>query len=438
MKRLLTLVLLLLAGPALGASKYVSNSCLNNGDGLGLGCATTVGGTGAYNDLQVAFNNLVAGDTLFIRTGTGSYVTSYNPTGSGGTSEAYYHGGFHLDAHGGTAGSPITVKLYPGDTVPIIANCEITKTTYCPNPTITAFAHDYITFDGLTVVGSFNIYGAGNYALGQTPSTNITIANCNISEGWGGPGDGNWAGVFLQDEDNVYMHHNFIHDIEIPAAAAAGAGQQSSGSQIKVYRNRTSLFEYNTLKRTNITSPATTQAGGIDDKDGPVNNEYRYNWIEDVPTCFRLNNQGNSVGVKIHHNVCISTTTAGYSNGVRQLSGVNAASNFLFYNNTIFNTYDSGIDWASSTGSSAYNNIISPRVGAPAGQAIGTVLTSTTALNLLDYNNYAPTTREWQVPRFTRYNTLAAWRTASGKDAGALNVDCQFASAPSPYSSSST
>ena len=172
-----------------------------------------------------------------------------------------------------------------------------------------------------------------------------------------------------------------------------------------MYTSEDNLFEYNTCKRVAVPE---TQAGGIDDKDSGVRNEYRYNWIEDVRTCFRLNNQAtrNPIsGLLIHHNVCISNNDTSFSMGIRSMGG-SSGTGFRIYNNTVWNTDESGlVDSGSDSDYRFWNNIVVSRSSVT--NPNRGVTFSTPATVLSDYNSFHPNTRNW-VHNGSSYTTLAA------------------------------
>lgn len=324
-------------------------------------------GSGAYTDLQACLNAARAGDNCLVKNGT--YET-HNMAGD--PSET---GGYAIP-NSGTASAPITVKNYPGHS-PLIQNCASSATSYsqCANPTFTANGRSYVVIEGLRIRGGIWIYGPGmtNHARG------IVIRNNDISQGWGEVGDGNWAAIFLQDQTGALVTGNTIHDVNV----LSGGGQQSSGSCVKLYQNTDSIVEYNTCKRTRINE---SQAGGIDDKAEAVRNIHRFNWIEDVPMCVRINNQLQSSGVRIYGNVCIRAGNPATTNTCFRLI-VNV--NGIDINNNTCDGFNVGFEIMSEGGpvvnSRLYNNIFS-RVGSNNVEAYQ-------APGMMDYNAYTPTGR---------------------------------------------
>lgn len=398
------------ADPADAANYYVDNSCSANGNGTVDGCASSTGGAGSWRDPQSCFSTARAGDTCYIKNGT--YYTTNQGTDPSVT------GGFHV-ANSGTATSRIVFRNYPGHS-PLLANCPETATAYasCARPTISGDNVGYFTIQGFRIRGGIWLYGA-SMQVGQG-ERGIVIEGNDISQGWGEIDDGNWAALFLQNLTGVLIRGNYIHDI----ASLSGSGQQSSGSCVKLYHNTDTIVEYNTCRTVNIPE---SQAGGIDDKAQAVRNVHRYNWIEDVNTCVRINNQLNSTSVQIYGNICISQTR-GYTSrpGIKLLTNINGVES---YNNTV---YGFGVGYWDSNPSvvavRSYNNIYSHIVD----NNIESYSSWTSFL--VDFNSYWPGA---SLPRFRAlgnwYNTLTQLQAGTGWDRNSLEVDCQFVSPGSDF-----
>jgi len=379
---------------------YVDGSCSANGNGTGDGCASSSGGSGAWRDPQSCFSNAQAGDTCYIKNGT--YYTSNNGTDN---SE---NGGFSV-ANSGTSSAPIVFRNYPGHT-PTLANCPAGTTSYstCARPTITAPTRAYITFQGLKVIGGMWIYGASSI-VGQG-TRGLVIKDNEIVQGWGEVDDGNWAALFIDSQQGALLQNNYIHDVSV----LVGGGNQSSGSCIKLYHNADTIVELNTCRT--VTIPES-QAGGIDDKAQAVRNIHRYNWIEDVNACVRLNNQLNSTGVKIYGNVCISQQR-GYGDrpGIRLLTLINGVEVF---NNTLVG-FGMGVEiqGPTVTGAKIYNNIYAN----VAANNVEFYLDPQAE----DYNTYT-SGRQYRIGGSWR-STLSALISGTGFDAHSTEAACQFVS----------
>ena len=377
---------------------YVDQSCSVQGNGTADQCASSSGGSGAFTGLQDCFSAVGAGDTCFIKNGT--YITSYR------TNTPWYDGGFHIDGRG-QANAPVTITNYPGHK-PLIANCSATQTTYCANPTITAPMGEYVIIDGLVVRGSINMYGDfNNHTRGNI------IRNTEITVGWGGVGDGNWSGIFLQNQSNMLIRGNYIHNLFIQD----GGGQQSSASCVKMYHLNDSIVEFNTCRNVNIGSAA----GGLDDKAQATRNILRYNWLENVPTGIRINNQLQSTGDQIYGNVVICSTQFSGGAGIKLLANIDGID---IYNNTIAAGCTHGLTKVAGAAINDrfYNNIVMPRDN------------NTEWYSNVQYSNYNAFTPS------KRYRSAAGWQqslsgfqASSQTDINSMEVNCGFITTNSNY-----
>jgi hypothetical protein len=383
-----------------GTAYYVDGSCEFDGDGLADGCASAVGAPGAFVDPQSCFSLVQGGETCLIKDGT--YLTTNNG------SDPNDDGGFVV-MNSGTAESPIVIRAYPGHS-PLLANCLPELGTYCPRPTISAPGRTNVVFACLRVHGGYSIQGSFDYTGGVvTPyGEGIVIRGSEVTQGWGEQGDGNWFGIWLGQQNGAHLHHNYIHDISVQE----GGGQQSSGSCVKLYHNTGSIIEYNTCRT--VTIPET-QAGGIDDKAQAIDNIHRYNWIEDVPTCIRVNNQLESHGVQIYQNVCIAGQDS--SAGLKLLTTINGID---VHHNT-FDGFSMGLMVSGSEGPVAnarlFDNIFA-NIGMQHLEAYGY------APVVHDYNAYSAGVGflfggEW-------YANLAELQAATPLDHHSQTVDCQL------------
>ena len=387
---------------AAAATYYVDGSCSANGNGTGDGCASSAGGSGAWRDPATCFANVRAGDTCYIKNGT--YYTSNQG------SDTSVNGGFSVGGSG-TSGSPIVIRNYPGHT-PMLANCPVGSTSYstCSRPTITIPSRPYVTIQGLRIHGGIWVYGASPVIGQGTPG--LVIKDNELTQGWGEIDDGNWSTLFLQDLQGALIQNNYIHDLSV----LSGGGQQSSGTCVKLYENTDSIVELNTCRGVNI---AESQAGGIDDKAQAWRNVHRYNWIQDVNTCIRINNQLNSSGVQVYGNMCIAGT--GASSGRPGLRVIDNVDGLTVYNNT-FIGFAQGLQIMSEGGANRnirwYNNItanvsVDNVEGYQAGLATPT-----------NYNAWVPSRRF--LYGSSDSPSLSGFRSATGFDAQGAEVDCQL------------
>jgi hypothetical protein len=390
---------------------YVDQSCTNVGNGTADQCAGSSGGAGAFRDPTNCFSQARAGDTCYIKNGT--YITTANNTSNGGY-PAWELGGFRV-MNSGTASAPITFRNYPGHS-PILANCSLATNVYCGNPTISAKGQSYIVFDGLRVKGGFWIIGP-NYpsTIGSGRAFGNVIRNTEIWMGWGVFDDGNWSPLLLESQTDFIVRNNFIHDIATP-----GGGQQSSGSCVKLYASNNTLIEFNTCRTVIIPE---SQAGGVDDKYFNHGTVMRYNWIEDVNVCLRIEHV--TTATQAYGNVCISQQR-GFAPRAGLRIGNDGNGDMVVYNNTF---YGFGQGFMSTSPAPVpnirmYNNIFS---------------------DLLDHNieNYSAISglmnyNSWNISRIysansQNYSSLSAYSSATGFERNSQEADCRFVARGSDF-----
>lgn len=369
---------------AFAADYYVDGSCANNGNGRADQCASSSGGAGAYKDPQSCLDAMVAGDNCLIKNGT--YTTNYDGPDPRET------GGYHFTSSGNSS-NWITLKNYPGHS-PLLQNCASTAVA-CTHPTLTTAYHNYIIIEGLRIQGGMALM-SGSY---PNTKNGLIVRNNEITVGWMPFNDGNWSGIFLSDWSAPHIHHNYIHDIAMPSG-----GNGSSASCQKWYQIDNGIDEYNTCKRNTVSS---SQAGGVDDKARPVNNIHRYNWIEDVNVCFRINNQLVGQNVSIYGNVCANTAGA-FVWLIQNVTGLN------IYNNTAYNVgrdlYVDGGD-ARITQLNWYNNIL--KLSPTGTNNVEMYNAGVNPFSVANYNSYT-SGFPYRAPNGSWYSTLAAFRSAVG------------------------
>jgi hypothetical protein len=206
MRRILTILLLALSLTSGAATYYVATT----GDNGAAGTIAAPWATWHY-----AFNQLTAGDTLYIRGGT------YTPA-STNVSGAYF--GARVSNIDGTANDPIVVLNYPGE-VPILSGASITE----DGEHVGAFwtLCSYWVLKGL-IIQSVPQHATGDpvHGLYVIYSDNFTIENC-ITRYNGGVG----TGIIYECDDitliNCDSHHNYD-----PYTVSPGAYGNADGFEL--------------------------------------------------------------------------------------------------------------------------------------------------------------------------------------------------------------
>lgn len=368
---------------------------------------TTVG------QLNTAFANAVAGDNILPRGVEGGGSGYYQTTNSPG--DVRTDGGFHF-ANSGSSGNPITLKPYPGDTVPTLSNRPSGSTSYFAFPTITFGQHSYITIDGIKVDGSIYVFDNATFTVTGTAmsggQTGNIIKNCEIWEGWetiAAGGDGNWAGIYGCGQTFLLLQNNYIHDIN----GTGNCNNLSSMTGIKLFSCIDTITEYNTVYRV----IGYSQAACLDDKQDSIRNTHRFNWFEDVSTGPRIQNQSSNggaspaTGTKFYQNVII----LGNYNGRAFTHEDGPVTDYEFYNNTILVQAgsvvpgsDDGIVYSANgnNGAKFYNNIFYSPTSSKNMASYAAIFGGS---GLCDYNHYSDTTLDFRHGA-TTYTDLAAWQ----------------------------
>ncbi|GEM_PF-5642835 len=395
-----------------GTNYYVDGSCANNGNGLADQCATSAGGAGAFKDPQSCLDAMTAGDTCLVK----KTATPYTTTDTGWR-------GYHF-AHSGTAANRITLKAYDPANKPILRGCIPTDmdNEECPRPAITTGGQEYVTIDGIYAQPAFDVNSPQNDAgsvdcfgrPGHCGSRGITIKNSECSIGR--YGDGNWTCLWIANVDGAQIDHNYFHDV----GAYAGHPNPKGSCLFQGFQVHYSIFEYNTVENCTNTQDA------FGPKAQSWYNEIRYNLVINAGGIFH-GVQGTSEGSRYHGNVfylnqsnCLNTSiTGGHINSL------------YFYNNTCYNATnpygDVGVDegpdsYFNASAFNIYNNIFSNTQWA---QSYFFPAVTMSRLGISDYNSFA---KGWTFSNFSGSQDIAAWRTASGKDANSRYGNCAFQS----------
>lgn len=387
---------------------FVDNSCANNGNGAADACASSPGGSGRFNDLQSAFAAATAGYTVYIREGSGVYLR--DDAGTGYRDDSGYH-----PTHSGTSGSPIVFRNYPGHR-PVLQNCTTYVATECQGATITGAGHSWITIRGLTIIGAIHLHNSisGTPCTGCAVGWEIDSVDCSI--GWFG--DGNWSCLYLEAHTGAWVHHNYIHDLDVSANVT-----QAQGTGIKLYHVVSSTFEYNTHAGEGF------EATGIDDKENGNNNVIRYNLVTDIAgaayqLCFYAVTPYNVCDAnQVYGNIAIN---AGNLVTVQGGSGAGSATDTDVYNNTGYNILVFG-EQRSDGSVSTYNRWNNILVATEDNDYMyGTGAAGRPSVS--DYNVW--TSGQGFTLSNTGYANLAAVQSGLSLDTHSTTTACSFVNAP--------
>src|SRR3989449_289288 len=147
-----------------------------------------------------ALDSLQPGDILYFFGGDYLLHTCAGPT-------TVYDIGFIRPPRSGTAGSPITIKAYPGETVRLVA-------TSGDQPVLGNDRFSYVRFEGLVVeprnggAGGVNFHGVDTTAR----PVGLEIAYCEVVGSYVATVD-NHDGVRLELVEAPWVHHTVIHGV---------------------------------------------------------------------------------------------------------------------------------------------------------------------------------------------------------------------------------
>lgn len=318
------LVVLECVAPAQVANYYLKADCANNGNGTASGCAASNGAAGAWNSVDNANTGwaavCTAGDTLWIRAKADATET----IASNNNDDARWHGGLKVPCSG-TSGHPVAVRAFAGE-IGKLANGPVGCTSAtCDNTTLSTAEHNYVEIgsaDGLwSATNHLEIRGmlAARGLDVFTLSSGVKVTGVELTQGW--DDDGNWSPLRLENLSAPYVAHNYIHDVSLTPDGLGNCAQYpdhcnaSSGTGIKLFTAINSIIEYNSIYRVCTAANCGTrgvtpsQAGGIDDKQDSNGNTHRFNYIEDVNVCLRIENQNallsSASGTRFYGNVCV-------------------------------------------------------------------------------------------------------------------------------------
>lgn len=351
----------------------------------------------------------------------GDYVTSNNGSGQ----EPRMFGGFTWGVSG-TAQNPIVLTRAPGAAMPRLNNRPFASSTWFNWPTMTFGDEDYITIEWMHIYGSLCVRTESasivNGAL-VNGGQGIRLKHCELERGWEASGDGNWAPLRIDYYNGTIIQNCYVHDTVVDAGIAEG----SSTAAVKLFAGLNTLMEFCTVANTD----ATTNCGGIDDKDSAIGSTYRYNWCEGLPRGNRIQNQGTAANNwRMHNNVVIVDN--GGSSFVQEAGQI---TEYQLYNNTFIakagsqaSGVDDGMIYAGDTDSGAkvYNNIY---YGVTNDHNL--TMYDSDAFSgggLLDYNHYFRSNRIYRYSLSSPGNlaNLAAFQASTGLETNATTGDPGF------------
>jgi hypothetical protein len=376
-------------------AKYVDQACATAGDGLVDRCAASDGGPGRFDDLQVALDSLVAGDTLYVHPGD------------------YFRPGAPFTIQGmGTADAPIVVTAADRDAPPVIHSWDPA------DPTNNALSHAalagaeepiaHIVVDHLSIDGLLTIHG---------DHTRIQYVEC--THGWE-VCDGNWSCLRLGYCEDCNVHHNWVHDVQDATNHCNGKpGPREAG--LKEFDAQRAIWEFNTVEN--------TEQWGYDLHRSSADAIARFNLFRNAGSngSIRMNRSGNMSAygnVVIGGGTCIDFVPEdpgdGYENLIEHNTCVSTQAGIMFtpfapttvVGNVLGGLADGTADWVNLAAPD-------PEDGMP---------------HVVDYNAY-DTRSQWttQMYEYPYAETLEEWQASTDYDDHSIAAEggaCTFVDPP--------
>jgi parallel beta-helix repeat protein len=215
-----------------------------------------------------AFEALHPGDILYFRAG------HYQLRSCEGR---YHYMGYLRPARSGTPQAPITFSGYPGESVTL----TMVSGGQSILGTVSALGAG---FDYLRYIG-FILDGGDERSLARIYGTGTEVAY-NEFRGFNVDWEDNHDGIFIEDAEGIWVHHNMIHGV---------TGPHPNSSGIKVYDSKDIIVEDNYIY---------DNTSGVYDKDSGINNTYRRNFFTGNHRYqWYGNNQDQVANPRIYENV---------------------------------------------------------------------------------------------------------------------------------------
>jgi len=399
MKRLLTLLIILMGAAAWGNTYYVSNTGSNSNNGLSP--------DSAWLTLGYSCSQLSAGDTLFIMDGT---YAEYNIQNRGTHSGTHDYGTL-VNIPDGTAGNEIVFKGY--QSIPVITSYGSDYAYYG----IETWENEYLVFDSLEVKKTYR--GITNF----DGCSYITIKNC-IIDSTGDVGlNNNNAGIITLGAPSISNHMTIqgctiFHNREAPELLSV---------------NSAAILWYTTDSSTitdNIIYDQPTSWGAIFLKAWNTHNEISNNTIHDASRGIQLYYGADSNTV--HHNVIYDCTGGGIElHTGNDTPPARSNTGNQIYNNTFYSCASQGINLAYASGETvtmvnpqAWNNIIVQST-----YAVNRSSNTTVTGAYFDYNCYYNSGSSIVASWLGTTYTLSNFVDSIHLDSNSVNVDPIFANA---------
>lgn len=325
-----------------------------------------------YRTVQYAIDNMGGGDYIYLREGIYDEKWLYIP-----------------NELSGSAGSPTTIKSYPGEWAVIDGQHDCFTTSGVGRDAAAVFilqgGTEHVSFENLEITGggyphNYQVGGDGTAAIRAWDSARyITVKGCYIHNNTAGNGGGNPAGIYAKTPINWTMSFNHFENNGCPPDVDHGNCVSSA-----VFIGQRDFFTEGGAMRNNEFSYNLVEGGKVAYKHkhvqffGPLlydNSNYSWrDWGDKIHHNIFRPDGGTAVGlrqdfVNVYNNIMdfSNSTRCGNGWGAIHIQDFGAPGGddqkvhkYLFYNNQVINPLYGGVTMAgyAAPHSWVYGNII--------------------------------------------------------------------------------
>lgn len=348
--------------------------------------------TSPWRTIQKAANTLVAGDTVLVKKGTYTELSSQGPDSDIPALKPQ---------NSGTAGKYITYQAFPGDRVVIDqqrGGCGF----------IIGGKH-YIKIIGFEIK---NTYSAGGGVWTKSGSSNI-IVDGNYIHNLDGPGGSNVAGIRFDSVVQATARNNHIHTIRV-----AGVNN-GNASGITSYGMENVVIENNEMYDANNGIYHKMSSGGI----GAL---IRRNIIHDTDRGIFYDVAGGGspphINQRVTENILYNNTHA----IIMEASDANGVNDGFYVWNNVIQVVETAITIFNTKNIEVYNNVF---VGRPIRKTIR-LLPTVSNVNFFDFNDYVSGADDYVVNMWAAneasYTSLSAWQSGTNYDPNGMTASPSF------------
>lgn len=370
-------------------AKYVDASCPMDGDGLTDTCASSPGGPGRMNRLRNALTRVGGGDTLYIHPGT------YYEAPESGSSPT---GGIFVVATGSlspapSAERPLIITARDPASPPVLRSFEGASGTRAGSSPALIINGAHVIVDHLSFDGQVSVSGGR--------SVRVQWSTCTF--GWG-VCDGNWACIHVGDSEDVVVHHNLVHDVDLGVSCPGG---DDRGAGLKEFTSERTIWEFNTIRN--------VPRWGFDHHRNSIDSSVRYNVFSNVREGIR-----SERGTRNHYfgNVVAGRDNCFWTIGVNERYPDTPHTDDIYNNTCLFAGW--GIAMLDSNHENRVENNVFHRLG-EGGGAPGDGVNNIVAVggaHDVDHNGYDADANYRREPYDgPNHMELSTWQSASGWDA---------------------